>query len=276
MFIETKTMPRRKTVKDKIYEIVVIGSGNVATHYAHAFSNDYARVVQVFSRNLESAKVLAYQFNASYTNSLSLLKTNADIYIISVSDDALFDIALDIKLKDKICFHTSGTVPIDVLKPISKNYGVIYAPQTFIKHIAVDYSTLPFCIEASNTDTLDFLMNMAQQVSPTVYSISGEQRRYIHLAAVFANNFGNCINAMAQNIMETHDLPFSILHPLIAETAKKTTQGENLWKLQTGPAKRGDLKTLEKHRYLLANNAEYLKVYDMLTSIIAKNKDFNE
>ena len=198
---------------------------------------------------------------------MSLLRTDADIYIFAISDDALFDIALDLKLKDKICFHTSGTVPMDVLSPITKNYGVIYIPQTFVKHIAMDYSCLPFCVEASNGITLDILKTMAASVSTTVYTLNGEQRRYLHLASVFANNFGNCINAMAQQIMEEHNLPFEIIHPLIRETAKKIQYG-NLWNLQTGPAKRGDVKTLDKHRYLLADNPKFLEIYNLLTKII--------
>ena len=248
-------------------QMVVIGAGNVATHFAHAFSVAGYAIVQVYSRTIDSARTLAEQFGVGCTNSLSLLRTDADIYIFAVSDDALFDIALDLKLKDKICFHTSGTVPMDVLSPITKNYGVIYVPQTFVKHIAMDYSKLPFCIEASNATTLATLKAMASAISPSVYALSGEQRKYLHLASVFANNFGNCINAMAQQIMEQHDLPFEIIHPLISETAKKIQYG-NLWDLQTGPAKRGDIKTLDKHRRLLADDSKALEVYNLLTSII--------
>ena len=248
-------------------QIVMIGAGNVATHFAHAFSSAGYVIAQVYSRTIDSARTLAEQFGVGCTNSLSLLKTDADIYIFAISDDALFDVALDLKLKDKICFHTSGTVPMDVLSPITKNHGVIYIPQTFIRHISMDYSRLPFCVEASNANTLDVLKAMASAISPSVYILSGEQRRYLHLASVFANNFGNCVNAMAQQIMEEHNLPFEIIHPLIEETAKKIQYG-NLWDLQTGPAKRGDIKTLDKHRCLLADNPKFLEIYQLLTEII--------
>lgn len=262
-------MSRSKCNADKAKgrQIVVIGAGNVATHFSHAFADAGYVITQVYSRTIDSAHILASQFGVGCTNNLSLLCTDADIYIFAISDDALFDIALDLKLKDKICFHTSGTVPMDVLSPITKNYGVIYIPQTFVKHIAMDYSCLPFCVEASNGITLDILKTMAASVSTTVYTLNGEQRRYLHLASVFANNFGNCINAMAQQIMEEHNLPFEIIHPLISETAKKIQYG-NLWNLQTGPAKRGDVKTLDKHRYLLADNPKFLEIYNLLTKII--------
>lgn len=263
------SMSRSKRNTNPVHgrQMVIIGAGNVATHFAHAFSAAGYAIVQVYSKTIDSARALAGQFGVGCTNSLSLLRTDADIYIFAVSDDALFDIALDLKLKDKICFHTSGTVPMDVLSPITKNYGVVYVPQTFIKHIAMDYSRLPFCVEASNVNTLDMLKAMASTISSSVYSLNGEQRRYLHLASVFASNFGNCINAMAQQIMEQHNLPFEIIHPLISETAKKIQYG-NLWSLQTGPAKRGDTKTLDKHRRLLIDDSKALEVYNLLSSII--------
>lgn len=260
----------RKATTTQSRQIVVIGAGNVATHFAHAFSANGDKIVQIYSRTIGAAQCLAEQFEVGYTNNLARLKTDADIYIFAIADDALFDVALDLKLKDKICFHTSGTVAMDVLAPITKNYGVVYVPQTFVKHIAMDYSRLPFCIEATNTTTLEVLQNMAADISSKVYTLDGEQRRYLHLASVFANNFGNCINAIAQQIMEQHHLPFEIIHPLIDETAKKIQYG-NLWNLQTGPAKRGDNGTLDKHRRLLTDNPKYLEAYNILTQIIEDN-----
>lgn len=259
-----------KITTTKGRQIVVIGAGNVATHFAHAFSSNGDKIVQIYSRTIESAHCLAEQFGVGYTNNLACLKTDADIYIFAISDDALFDVALDLKLKDKICFHTSGTVPMDVLAPVTKNYGVVYVPQTFVKYMAMDYSRLPFCIEAANTATLEVLQKMVSNISPKIYTIDGEQRRYLHLASVFANNFGNCINAMAQQIMEQHNLSFEIIHPLIEETARKIQYG-NLWNLQTGPAKRGDNGTLDKHRRLLVDNPKYLEAYNVLTQIIEDN-----
>lgn len=260
----------RKTNIVQGKQIVVIGAGNVATHFAHAFSANGDKIVQVYSRTIDAAQTLAEQFGVGYTNNLARLKTDADIYIFAISDDALFDVALDLKLKDKICFHTSGTVAMEVLAPITQNYGVVYVPQTFVKHIAMDYCRLPFCIEAANTATLEKLQKMVANISTKVYTLDGEQRKYLHLASVFANNFGNCINAMAQQIMEQNNLPFEIIHPLIEETSKKIQYG-NLWRLQTGPAKRGDSGTLDKHRRLLADNPKYLEAYNILTQIIEDN-----
>ena len=134
----------------------------------------------------------------------------------------------------------------------------------------MDYCRLPFCIEAANTATLEKLQKMVANISTKVYTLDGEQRKYLHLASVFANNFGNCINAMAQQIMEQNNLPFEIIHPLIEETTKKIQYG-NLWSLQTGPAKRGDSGTLDKHRRLLADSPKYLEAYNILTQIIEDN-----
>ncbi len=255
------------------YKIVFIGSGNVATHYAHAFSEEGMKIIQIYSQTLQYAKELADQFHASYTDNIAQLDISADIYVFAVSDDAIFDVASRIAtVNNAICFHTSGTVPISVLGAVTNNYGVIYAPQTFVKHIEMDYKKLSFCIEASNYETQENLAQLARKISSQVYTVTEKQRKHIHLAAVFANNFCNCINAIAQEIIEQEQLPFEILYPLIDETAQRSKQGK-VYKLQTGPAKRKDTKIIESQQQLLGKNTKYVELYKIFTSIIQQQQE---
>ena len=251
-------------------KIVVIGSGNVATHFARALHKAGHNILQIYSRNINSAQVLANQLNAEYTDQLSEISDNADLYIFAITDDALYELVTQTSSKSGICVHTSGAVPMEVMKPLSQKIGVIYSPQTFVKYLEINYSELPFCLEASSGDVLQQLKDLISPVSKNIYDINSEQRRKLHLAAVFANNFVNALNAVAQDISESADVPFEILYPIIALTAEKATLGD-LWQLQTGPAVRGDEKTIAKHKKMLANNEELLGLYTLITNMIQKH-----
>ena len=249
-------------------KITIIGSGNVATHLARAFYQAGCQILQIWSREFDHAERLASEVMAEPTNKLSLLYPTADVYILAVSDDALFDLALDLKFRDSIVVHTSGSVPINVLRPISRHYGSLYAPQSFVRFVDMDYTTLPFCIEGSTEETTKQIEELGRLVSQHIYHIDSNQRKMIHLAAVIVNNFGNALNAMAQGMLNKQNIPFEILQPIIEVTAAKAKQGD-LWKLQTGPAVRHDQKTIDEHRRMLVDNEKMLELYDLMTEIIS-------
>lgn len=247
--------------------ITFIGSGNVATHLAKAFHAAGHQIVQIWSREYDHAEALANQVFAEPIDKLELLYPTSDVYILAVADDALFDLALDLRLRDALVLHTAGAVSLNVLKPISRKYGVLWSPQTFIRDVAMNYSEVPFCIEGSNEAAETAIRTLAESVSEHVYHIDSQQRQWLHLGAVMVNNFGNCINALAQDLVTEHGMDFAILHPLVTLTAEKIKQG-NLWQQQTGPARRRDQKTIDSQRRLLADNADLLALYDLMTKQI--------
>lgn len=247
--------------------ITIIGSGNVATHLAKALHAAGHQILQIWSREYDHAEALANQVFAEPIDRLNLLYPTADVYILAVTDDALFDLALDLRLRDALVLHTAGSVSLRVLQPISRKNGVIWSPQTFIRDIPMDYSQLPFCIEGSSPEVEDAIRDLLQPVSQHIFRVDTDQRQWLHLAAVMTNNFGNAINALAQDILQQHNIPFEILHPLITMTAEKIKQG-GLWQQQTGPARRRDQKTIDNQRRLIANNEQLLKIYDLLTETI--------
>lgn len=251
--------------------ITLIGSGNVATHLAKAFHNAGYQILQIWSREYDHAEALANQVFAEPINKLSLLYPTADVYIMAVTDDALFDLALDLRLRDALVLHTAGSVSLKVLQPISRKHGVLWSPQTFISGIEMNYSELPFCIEGSSPDVEAQIRQLIEPVSPHVYTVDTQQRQWLHLAAVMVNNFGNAINALAQDLLTEHNTPFEILHPLITMTADKIKQGKGLWQQQTGPARRQDQKTIDNQRRLVADNDKMLQLYDLMTELIQAN-----
>lgn len=255
-------------------KISFIGSGNVATHLALAFHNCGYNIAQVWSRDYAHAQLLAGRVEARPIDDLASLSHTSDIYILAISDDALFDVALDLNLGDALVLHTSGATSMDVLKPISSRYGVLWSPQTFVRDVALEYSELPFCIEGCNSDTQDDIERLIGHISNHIYYTTREQRQYLHLSAVFVNNFANALYGVAQNILGRHDIPFEVLYTLISTTTQRVKWGDIRYQM-TGPAVRDDRKTLDAHRRLLAEDPDFLQLYDEMTKIIQERFRFN-
>ena len=253
--------------KTSTKHISFIGSGNVATHLALAFHAAGHVVDQVLSREYDHAQLLASRVGAVAIDRTELLRQGSDFFFLAVNDDAIFDLALDLRLPEAVVIHTSGSTPLSVLQSVSRRHGVVWSPQTFVRDIAMDYLHLPFCIEGSSPEVTDEIEALVDTVSQQVHRLDFEQRRWTHLAAVMVNNFGNAMNAMAQELMQCRGLDFAMLRPLIDMTARKADFGD-LWAQQTGPAKRHDYKTISAQRRLLADEPQLLQLYDLLTEII--------
>jgi len=248
-------------------KIVLLGSGNVATHLAKVLKAKGEDVVQVYSPNVKHAKVLAEAVEAEGINDLNGVEQQADLYIISVKDDAIESVAKSLKNVTGLVVHTAGSVDIDILSSQVKNAGVFYPLQTFSKDKEVSFENIPLCIEANGENQLTILRNLAAKMSKEVHELNGEKRKVLHLAAVFACNFPNHLYALANKILNQNDLDFEIIRPLIAETADKVMH--NLpEKVQTGPAVRADENTLTKHLSMLTNMPELQNIYQTLSNSI--------
>lgn len=247
--------------------ISFIGSGNVATHLALAMYNRGHKIDQIFSRNPDHASLLASRVEAQPISDIEGLRKTANVYIIAVSDDALFDIAPRLQLGNALVLHTSGATSLSVLNNTSSRYGVLWSPQTFVRDVALEYSELPFCIEGCDAQTEDDIEEFIGMISSHIYHTDHQQRQTLHLASVFVNNFTNALYAVGQKLCSDHNVPFEILHPLIITTANRVKWGDVRY-LMTGPAVRHDENTMNSHRQYLADNPELLALYDSLSQII--------
>ena len=253
-----------------IKNIAIIGSGNVATALAKAYAEKNINIVQVLSKNIKNAKKLVAQL-ASYQNISAIsdfkkLTQHVDCVIIAVNDDAIAEVLNKLPFKDKLVVHTSGSVGLSVFKGVKK-YGVFYPLQTFSNQNIKTLTDVPFCIEGNSETTKKKLIQLAKQVSNQVTELNSEQRKALHLAAVFANNFSNYMYIIAEEITSKNKLDFNLLKPLILETAKKIiTQLPK--QAQTGPAKRHDFETLSEHLKLLENEKELQEIYSIISNRI--------
>jgi predicted short-subunit dehydrogenase-like oxidoreductase (DUF2520 family) len=244
-------------------QVVILGTGNVATHLIKAIENTAnMEVVQVFNRNSNGFDVLP--FKGSTTTEISKLM-NADCYIIAVPDDAVQTLSSSLQFENRLVVHTSGSVSVNELD--SKNRrGVFYPLQTFSKEREVDFSQIPLCIEAENSSDLKFLKVLALSVTNSVFEVNSEKRKKLHLAAVFVCNFVNHLYHIGYELTKNNGIPFSILKPLIKETASKI-ESASPEVMQTGPAKRNDVKTIEKHLHLLDQPLQK-EIYKLLSQSI--------
>ena len=244
-------------------KVTVIGSGNVAQHLIKVFlQTKEVSLVQAFARQPKS--LLHLLSKEKITNDYNTLQ-EADVYIISVTDNAINEVSSQLPFKNKLVVHTSGTSSLEVLD--SKNRkGVFYSLQTFSKSKEVDFSSIPLCLEAENENDYKTLELLANAISNKVYNISSEQRKSLHVAAVFVSNFVNHMYVIGSEICETNNVPFEVLQPLIQEVANKIT-ALSPKEAQTGPALRKDTKTIEKHIEFL-KDSNYQDIYKLLTQSI--------
>jgi len=249
--------------------ITIIGSGNVATHLAAAFKNAGHAIVQVYSHDMHNASLLAYHVKAEAINNLEQINPETDLFVIAIKDDAIESIAAELAQYNKLIVHTSGATSLQTLQKHTPNAGVFYPLQTFSKTRELNFNTVPLCIEGADEKITSTINELAYTVSQNVYRVNSEQRKTLHLAAVFACNFPNYLYHVSQQLLAEKQLSFDLLRPLILETAEKVQ--EHLPAIaQTGPAVRNDEKTIASHLEQLQENPDLQEIYKLLSQGIIK------
>ena len=270
-------------------KIVLIGAGNLATHLGKALHAAGHDMVQVFSRTMQSAETLASLLDAEPLTDIAQVRDDADVYIFSVKDSALIQLVAQLcrheadglgedgavnalrKAKkgehERVFLHTAGSMPMSVFKGMAQHYGVLYPMQTFSKQREVDFSIIPCFVEANDEFAQKQIEGLAREISGRVYQLSSEDRKYLHLSAVFACNFANHCYAISQELLEEHGIPFDVMLPLINETAAKVHEMKPK-DAQTGPAVRYDENVIGKQSKLLENHPHFKKVYDSMSKSI--------
>ncbi len=274
--------------------ITLIGAGRVAKHLGPALYKAGHRFGQVYSRTLAHASDLAVVLGAEAVNQPSAIKPGADLYLCALSDDALTavldgmmsgiltalrvvtatsteqtdpSLSVSDRWANPMLVHTAGSLPLSVLAPYTNRAGVLYPMQTFSSNRAIDLTFLPCFVEATDGVTMQVVSDLAADISNAVNPLGSEQRLTLHLAAVFASNFVNHLYGVAGRLLEEEGLDFSLLLPLIDETAAKV-HDLTPYEAQTGPAVRNDLLVMNKHLALLRTHPERAALYKLLSEHI--------
>jgi len=244
-------------------KIILLGAGNVGHHLSRAFNkSNEIDLVQWYTR--EKNSIISSSLDIEIIDDLAKIKL-ADIYIISISDSYVDNLSKELNLSNKLIVHTSGSLDFTVLDNKNRR-GVFYPLQTFSKNKELEISKVPICIEAENSNDLILLEQVSKYINCKSYKINYEERKTLHLAAIFSNNFVNHMFTIAKEILENKNLDFNILKPLINETVDKIHKldPENV---QTGPAIRNDSEIIITHIKALKKQ-EHKKIYELMTKLI--------
>lgn len=252
------------------FKIAILGTGNLAWHLAPALEDAGHTITEVFGRDIEKTDAITRRlYTAEGKQDLDFSESDAEIFILAVSDMAISDLADQVILpEDSILVHTSGSVPLEVLGYSSASFtGIFYPLQTFSKDRTIDFSEVPFLLESEDETTLQKLKKLAKSISPLQYLIRSKDRLALHVAAVFASNFSNHMLRISEEIMARQGLDFEMMKPLIIETISKSLE-LGARKAQTGPAIRSDLSTLDVHHRFLNYNEQMAEIYRLISQDI--------
>lgn len=247
-------------------KVILLGAGNLATNLAKALLSSRHDIMQVYSRTMESASALTAIVGGTPVVDIGQVRDDADLYIISVKDSVLPDLIprLCKGKESKVFVHTAGSIAMDVFRGMAFHYGVLYPMQTFSKARNVDFSGIPCFIEYNDEYSRQVIGELARSLSRRVYSLSSNDRKYLHLAAVFACNFANHCYAISNGLLEKCGVPFDVMLPLIDETAAKVHQLSPA-EAQTGPAVRYDENIIRAQASLLRDNPPVRDIYERMS-----------
>jgi len=255
----------------EIGSVVIFGAGNLASHLAMALRKLNLNILQIYNRTDWKGKKLALKTGAEYLSRFDQITPDADLYIFALADSFLPEIVSKIRISGKLVVHTSGSHDMQILEPVSERYGVFYPLQTFISGSKRSFRKIPVCIETNRLNDLQLLTGLGQKLSGSVFLLNSEQRGWLHLASVYAGNFSHFMYVIAADLLRDKEVPFELVKPLIGQVTKNALHNR-LFPYLTGPAIREDKNILERHQAQLAQNPDYLEIYNLISKSIIRYK----
>ncbi|WP_298301799.1 Rossmann-like and DUF2520 domain-containing protein [Hydrotalea sp.] len=257
-------------------DIVILGAGNVAGIFGKLLFQKKHKILQIVGKTPEHAASLAMQLQASFTTDINEMDTGAHLYLFALPDNLIQEVAAYPLFQHKFLVHASGSVPAEVFKNFTETYGVLWPIQSLNAQMG-KMTGFPLVITASNAYTLNSLIKLGNDLTTgEVVVLTDEEKGKLHLAAVFASNFTNYLYQMAFSYCNEQNLPFSLLIPLIHQTAARMNDTTAPIALQTGPAFRNDSVTIQHHQSLLTHKPKYAQLYKFFTDYIIEEKIKNK
>ena len=249
------------------YKLVIVGSGNVGYHIGQRLHQAGYSIKQVFSLTPEHGKSLAEKVGSTFTNDVAKIIADADVYIVCVKDDAMESVYNALPIKNEIVLHTAGSVSKNVSNRTDLHQGVLYPLQSFNRNAEVTWENVPVFVDGDDENVIQAASELGNALTKNVKLANDEQRLKVHVAAVFANNFSNHCMAIGEKLMEESGFAFDVLKPLVDATFRRL-QHANPSDVQTGPAKRGDENTVDKHMNALVEHPNWKELYRYLSDDI--------
>lgn len=253
-------------------QVIILGSGNMAFAILTSCLNTDVEIVGIFSKTKENSIALSNNFNVKAYQSISEIPTNADLYLLCINDDSINEVANNLPIVDGLVVHCSGLKPISELNK-QINQAVFWPIESINKNSFSDFKNTPICIEANSEENYRIIEAFADRLSKNVNKISSAERQYLHLAATITNNFSNHLIALAKQELDFQHLDYTILKHLLTKAINNSFNFEPS-KIQTGPAIRNDISTMQKHLSLL-QNTHTKDLYELMSKSIFELKENN-
>jgi len=250
-------------------QLVILGSGNMANAILTSCLKIDVEIFGIYSKNKKHSSALAAKFNIPYFNKIDQIPTNADLYFLCINDDAITEVANNLPVMGGLVVHCSGLKPISVLAK-QQNQAVFWPIESIDKTSFTNFKNTPICIEANSEENYRIIEAFADRLSKNIQKINSLERQYLHLAATMTNNFSNHLIALAKNELDLHQLDYTILKHLLTKAINDSFNFEPS-QIQTGPAIRNDLSTIQKHLSLIKNN-NTKNLYEIMSKSILEFK----
>jgi predicted short-subunit dehydrogenase-like oxidoreductase (DUF2520 family) len=246
----------------------IIGTGNIAWFFGKRLMSGGHSCTGVFGRNTDAAKELAEALLSDVHGSISDVKDrDADICFLAVSDIAIGKVAAQLSFKQTVLVHTAGSVVIEHIKVASKDCAVLWPVYSILRSNLPAHRNIPCAWEASSPKAERYVQSIGHAITDVLFEAKGEQRKWLHLAAVMSNNFMNHLMGICEKICAENQLPFSVMYPIIEQTFDKI-KNSSPQSIQTGPAVRRDSTTIQDHLALLSSHRNWQKIYEAITDSI--------
>ena len=226
-------------------------------------------MLHVVSRTEVSARPLGETLDCPWTTRLQEAAgsfADAQVVVIAVKDGLISEIAEGISAMVSpgcVMVHLSGATAMDKLRAPC---AVVWPIRSFNpKPGSFPLDGTPTVLEASDAQSMAIAALLAQAWNGDLTEVSGDQRAAAHLAAAVADNFANHMFAESQDLLRQRGLPTTLLRNLVLGLTQGGLQGDSRER-QTGPARRGDEASLDRHRALLPDDVREL--YDAVTAHI--------
>jgi predicted short-subunit dehydrogenase-like oxidoreductase (DUF2520 family) len=246
----------------------IVGTGNIAWFLGKKLSAAGHQCTGVYGRNPVAVQELAEVLLSDVWGDLEALKgKECDFCFLAVSDHAVEQIAAQLRFNHTVLMHTAGAVSLNVLTQASKDCAVLWPIYSIQKNSPPAHRNIPCGWEAYSPKAERYVQSAGHAFSDNLFETKEEQRKWLHLAAVYGNNFINHIVSVCEQICKENNLPFQAVYPIIEQTFEKIKNNSPKAN-QTGPAVRKDNTTIREHLQLLEPHKEWQRIYESITDSI--------
>ena len=234
--------------------------GASRTGIALAFHLDKAGFEPLFLWNRSQAGLDrvkdVVRFQKTSTN-LAQISNGVEWIIIAVTDDAIPEVARQLSNQltndstTKV-FHISGARDAGLLACLKEKGCRIgsFHPLLSVPDIKTGIREIPDTVFSCEGEMKDDLQKIAAKIAAGGITVSSNQKAFIHIAAVFVNNYQTVMIQTLKKAASQLDIDSGVLEKMVQklswqalEKAWTESQKDSL----TGPAIRGDLNTIDQH-----------------------------